>query len=692
MTRHTFNNIDLILLGTVSLGTMAYFATSQLRRLKPSSSPKEAEKKIEKERNFVKVMQQQGRRVIFFYGSQTGTAEDFANRLAKECTQKYGVSAMTADIEHYDLSHLDSLPQDALVFFILATYGEGEPTDNAAEFWDFLMDESVSFSKKQTLENLSYAAFGLGNKTYEHYNEMIRRVDQRLENLGAKRVGERGEGDDDGTLEEDFLAWQEKMWPEFCQALGVDQNQSKTGPRHAVFKVQELSLYDQDKVYLGEIGEWLKKDDAAIYSAKRPYNAIMTSKELFKTSDRSCLHLEIDISGTNLVYQTGDHVAIWPTNNELQVNLLAQLLGLQGKLDHVIQVEAIDSAASKKYPFPVPTTYRTVFRHYLDISAVVSRQTLMSLVDYAPTESSRKLLKKLSADKETYRVLVGDVTRSLGEVLQMLAIEDSLPPEGVFASVPFDLIVDSLSRLQPRYYSISSSSKESPQKITVTVVTLEYQPDSSPRKVYGVNTNYLLRFHETAHGLTSKSPEYSLSGPRESLWNGKVARLPIHVRRSLFKLPQDPSVPVIMIGPGTGVAPFRGFVRERAIQAEIGQVGATVLFFGCRDSKDFLYKEEWPALFEKLGQGSRLITAFSRESEKKVYVQHRLMENAKEVWDLLEKGAYVYVCGDAKNMAREVNQTFVRFAQELGGLDDKRSQEYVKSLRNKGRYQEDVWC
>lgn len=199
--------------------------------------------------------------MIFFYGSQTGTAEDFANRLAKECTQKYGVSAMTADIEHYDLSHLDSLPQDALVFFILATYGEGEPTDNAAEFWDFLMDESVSFSKKQTLENLSYAAFGLGNKTYEHYNEMIRRVDQRLENLGAKRVGERGEGDDDGTLEEDFLAWQEKMWPEFCQALGVDQNQSKTGPRHAVFKVQELSLYDQDKVYLGEIGEWLKKDE-----------------------------------------------------------------------------------------------------------------------------------------------------------------------------------------------------------------------------------------------------------------------------------------------------------------------------------------------------------------------------------------------------------------------------------------------
>ena len=170
---------------------------------------------------------------------------------------------MTADIEQFDLSYLDSVPEDCLVFFVMATYGEGEPTDNAVDFWELLSDEAPTFSQdegdEQPLKNLRYVAFGLGNKTYEHYNEVIRKVDQRLLQLGAKRIGQRGEGDDDGTLEEDFLAWQEEMWPAFCEALGVDESNASSGPRQETFKVDELSVYDQAKVYLGEIGEWLKE-------------------------------------------------------------------------------------------------------------------------------------------------------------------------------------------------------------------------------------------------------------------------------------------------------------------------------------------------------------------------------------------------------------------------------------------------
>ncbi|CAO3665615.1 hypothetical protein G6F70_004573 [Rhizopus microsporus] len=711
MTRnnsHLLDTVDLILLGTIGLGTVAWFARHQItNRLFKSSSngPQKPETKQEapkKERNFVKVMQQQGRRVIFFYGSQTGTAEDFASRLAKECTQKYGVSSMTADIEQFDLSYLDSVPEDCLVFFVMATYGEGEPTDNAVDFWELLSDEAPTFSQdegdEQPLKNLRYVAFGLGNKTYEHYNEVIRKVDQRLLQLGAKRIGQRGEGDDDGTLEEDFLAWQEEMWPAFCEALGVDESNASSGPRQETFKVDELSVYDQAKVYLGEIGEWLKEGSTAIYDAKRPYNAPITSKDLFKGGDRHCLHIEIDISGTNLSYQTGDHVAIWPTNNEVEVKRLATLLGLQDKLDTVIHVEALDPAASKKHPFPVPTTYRAVFRHYIDICAAVPRQVLMSLIEYAPTEQSKEALRKLATDKDEYRIRVGDVTRNLGEVLQMLAEQESLPLEGAFSSVPFDLVIESISRLQPRYYSISSSSKESPKTITVTAVTLQYTPEhGSPRTVYGVNTNYLWRLHEAINGLTPDTsiPEYFLPGPRDSLFSHdtKVARVPVHVRRSQFKLPRNPTVPVIMVGPGTGVAPFRGFVRERVLQKKENKpVGPTILFFGCRNrAEDFLYQEEWPELFEVLGEPSRLITAFSRETEKKVYVQHRLMEHGQEMWALLEKGAYIYVCGDAKNMARDVNQTFVRFAQDFGGMNENKALDYVKNLRSTGRYQEDVW-
>ncbi|SAM04246.1 hypothetical protein [Absidia glauca] len=699
-TPAVIDTLDLILLGTVGLGTIAWFARRQLAdKLFGSSQSAASTKPVtpaapKKERNFVKLMQQQGRRVVIFYGSQTGTAEDYASRLAKECAQRYGVNCMTADIELYDLSYLDTLPEDTLVFFVMATYGEGEPTDNATDFWEQLVtDEEPQFSQGgEDLAALRYVLFGLGNKTYEHYNAVARILDQRLTKLGAKRIGERGEGDDDGSLEEDFLAWQESMWPAFCEALGVDESSAQSGPRQATYSVEELENYEKDDVYFGEIGAKVKGNSKPVYDAKRPYIAPITSRELFKGSDRHCLHIEIDISGTNLNYQTGDHVAMWPSNNEDEVMRLASVLGLTDKLDAVVMVKAVDPAASKQYPFPVPATYRAIFRHYLDICAPASRQSLLPLVEYAPTEESKELLKLLATDKDEYRVKVGEAVRNLGQVLELAANGES---SGSFASVPFDLIVESISRLQPRYYSISSSSKEQPGSIAATCVTLAYQPSTTPdRTVYGVNTNFLYRMHLQSQGQDDNAlPVYDLAGPRQSFINADGYKVPVHIRRSQFKLPRNTSVPVIMVGPGTGVAPFRGFVRERALQKKEGKsVGPTVLFFGSRHSQqDFLYADEWSDLFATLGDDSQLITAFSRETDHKVYVQHRLEEHGEAMWKLLEKGAYIYVCGDAKNMARDVNQTFVKLAMDYGNKPEDKALDYIKSLRNIGRYQEDVW-
>nr|AAF89958.1 NADPH-dependent cytochrome P450 oxidoreductase [Cunninghamella elegans] len=705
-TPAVIDTLDLILLGSIGLGTIAWFTRRQLsERLfgtgQSNATPKPTTPQAPKrERNFVKVMEQQGRKVIFFYGSQTGTAEDFASRLAKQCSQKYGVSCMTADIEMYDLSYLDTLSEDSLVCFVMATYGEGEPTDNAVDFWEqFITDESPVFSEGgETLENLRYLMFGLGNKTYEHYNAVARILDKKLTGLGAKRIGERGEGDDDGSLEEDFLAWQESMWPTFCDALGVDENNAQQGPRQASYSVDELKEeYKNDDVYFGELGTKSKDSSRVVYDAKRPYNAPITTRELFNSSERHCLHVDIDISGTNLSYQTGDHVAMWPTNNEDEVLRLANILGLQDKLDNVISVKAIDPAAPKQHPFPVPTTYRAIFRHYIDICAPASRQSLMSFVEFAPTDSAKDLLKLLATDKDEYRLKVGEAVRNLGEVLELVSGNDKDTQPGSFTSVPFDLIVETIPRLQPRYYSISSSSKENSSIISATCVTLAYQPDPTPdRTVYGVNTNFLYRIHtQSSDNDIQGLPKYDLAGPRKAFLNeqGQSHKLPIHIRRSQFKLPRNTSCPVIMIGPGTGVAPFRGFVRERALQKKEGKsVGPTVLFFGNRHSEhDFLYSDEWPELFNTLGDDSKLITAFSRETEHKVYVQHRLEENGKDIWQLLEKGAYIYVCGDARNMARDVNQTFVNLAMEYGEKTEQKALDYVKSLRNTGRYQEDVW-
>lgn len=441
--------------------------------------------------------------------------------------------------------------------------------------------------------------------------------------------------------------------------------------------------------------EFLSK---TVYDAKRPYLAPVRSRELFsEDSDRHCLHVEIDISDCpDLKYQAGDHVAIWPTNSDTEVQRLADVLGLSDKLDTVVMVKAVDAAASKKYPFPVPSTYRAIFRHYLDICAPVSRQTLMSLVEYAPTEESKACLERLAKDKEAYRHDVGDAVRNLAEVLALAATVDGADKTtaGFFSSVPFDLIVESTSRLQPRYYSISSTPLIDPTKISATAVTLSYQPTpGDDRTVYGVATNYLYQIHATAAQIVRSSTEpcYDLAGPRNALGGTKV---PVHVRKSQFRLPRNAKKPVIMVGPGTGVAPFRGFVHERAILKQKGEdVGPTILFYGCRHpAQDYLYADEWPGLFETLGGESRIITAFSRETDQKVYVQHRLREQGEDIWRLIDKeGAYIYICGDAKNMARDVQHAFVEFAMRYGGKSEEAAHDVIKKLRNTGRYQEDVW-
>lgn len=259
--------------------------------------------------------------------------------------------------------------------------------------------------------------------------------------------------------------------------------------------------------------------------------------------------------------------------------------------------------------------------------------------------------------------------------------------------IPFSAFIEGLNKIQPRYYSISSSSLVQKQKISITAVVDTVQVTSRNELLKGVTTNYLLALKQRQHGEPNPDPHgltYEINGPRNK-YDG--IHVPVHVRHSNFKLPSDPSKPIIMVGPGTGVAPFRAFVQERAAQAKAGQnVGKTILFFGCRKStEDFLYADEWEEYKKDLGDKFSLITAFSREGPQKVYVQHRLLEHSKEINDLLEQKAYFYVCGDAANMAREVNAALGKIMSEQRGIPESKAEEIVKSMRSSNQYQEDVW-
>lgn len=194
-------------------------------------------------------MKLQKKRIVIFYGSQTGTAEEYAIRLAKEAKQKFGLSSLVCDPEEYDFENLDQLPEDCAAFFVMATYGEGEPTDNAVQLMQNLEDDTFEFTNGgRDLNGLKYVIFGLGNKTYEHYNVIGRRVDDSLSKMGGTRIGERGEGDDDKSMEEDYLEWKDGMWEAFATALGVEEGQ---GGDSADFVVSELESHPHEKVYLG---------------------------------------------------------------------------------------------------------------------------------------------------------------------------------------------------------------------------------------------------------------------------------------------------------------------------------------------------------------------------------------------------------------------------------------------------------
>lgn len=591
------DTLDILVLVVLLVGSIAYFTKGTYWAVQKdpyaTSAAAAGAAKSGATRNIVQKMEESGKNCVVFYGSQTGTAEDYASRLAKEGSSRFGLKTMTADLEEYDYDSLDAFPEDHVAFFVLATYGEGEPTDNAVAFYEFINEEGSTFSKgssasEQPLENLKYVAFGLGNNTYEHYNSMVRRSDEALTKLGAKRISAAGEGDDGaGTMEEDFLAWKDPMWVELQKSMGLEEREATY---EAVYDVQERPdiSADADTVYLGEPNKsHLEGASKGPYHAGNPYIApIAESRELFNDKTRNCLHCEIDVSGSNLSYQTGDHIAIWPTNAGREVDRLMNILGLGEKRSMVINVKGMDATA--KIPFPSPTTYDTVARYHLEICAPVSRQFVATLANFSPTPEIQKKMTAIGGEKELFSREVASQNLNIAQFLEQVSGGKPWP------NVPFSAIIEGVNKLQPRYYSISSSSLVQKNKISITAVVESVEKKGAPHVVKGVTTNYLLSLKHKQNGEDENANglNYAIDGPRNK-YDG--IHVPVHVRHSNFKLPSNPETPIIMVGPGTGVAPFRGFVQERAALAKKGEkVGKTMLFFGCRNrTDDFMYEKEW---------------------------------------------------------------------------------------------------
>ena len=518
------------------------------------------------------------RNLIVFYGSQTGTAEDLASRISSEGKARFGLRTMVADLDDYDWSDLDKLSGDHIIVFVLATYGEGEPTDNAVEFYNYITD-----ADNGPLPNLCFAAFGLGNSSYENYNSVIKDVTAGLLERGARNICAIGEGDDcTGTTEDTFLEWKGPMWAEASELLGLQQVKASFQPIFDIFP-RDVSGKMKECYYVGELASHFHSNEP--YGPRNPFVATVSgARELFRMKDRNCLHMEFNLESSGLEYQTGDHLAVWPMNSDIEVDRFLRMNGLIDQRNEVVEIQPVDSQS--RVPIPSPTTYGAIARYYLEVGASVSRELVTVLADFAPNDEARNELLRLGKDKVAFAQVVTAKYLNIAKLLEVVG------KGKIWHRVPFSLYIERLSRLQPRYYSISSSSIVSPKTVSITAVVESQGPSSTADAWKGVATNYLLAIKQATTGDIQLSKTYNIAGPRKKYCGG---RIPVHIRASKFRLPSDPSVPIVMVGPGTGVAPFRAFVQERAAQASTGhQVGLALLFYGCRNAiDDYIYEEDW---------------------------------------------------------------------------------------------------
>lgn len=380
------------------------------------------------------------------------------------------------------------------------------------------------------------------------------------------------------------------------------------------------------------------------YNKDNPFPArIIENRLLTKPgSHKETRHFVIDIQGSGLSYQPGDSLGAYPSNRPVEVEEILHRLGATG--DERVSPAMLNLAE------PIPL-----------------RQALFSRLSLAkPTLGIIRTLAARATDPVEHArlnvLLAPEAKEASQEFLAHREYVDLLA-EFPSARVTPQEFVDHLRKLMPRLYSIASSPLVSPEAVHLTIAVIRYHTNERDR--VGVCTTYL-------------SDRVTTDG----------ALVPVFVAHSHFGPPEDASRDCIMVGPGTGIAPFRAFIQDRAAR---GATGRNWLFFGDqKKATDFLYEEEWAACLQDK-RLTRLDLAWSRDQAEKVYVQDRMRENAAELWSWIKGGAGFYVCGDAKRMAKDVDAALHDIIAREGGMDSDAASAYVKQMKQDKRYQRDVY-
>lgn len=544
------------------------------------------------------------REVTVLFGSQTGNCQRLASSLSRKLEEQgfqVTVSAMNG-FKPNGLKKVENL------LLLVSTHGEGEPPDNARAFHEFI------YSKRAPqLDHLSYSVLALGDTSYEFFCQTGKDFDQRLEELGGRRLSPRVDCDLD--YDEPVAEW-------FQQVIS-----SLSGPQNAPAIAGEAV----------QAAEQAEPPDSA-YSRNHPFHAeVLENLNLNgRGSDRETRHLELSLAGSNLSFEPGDSLGVYPENHP---QLVADIIAAMGWNS--------DESVPLNKKGEEGTLREALLRHY-EITVLTK-----PLLEQAAQLTASAGLQALLAPDHQQELKAYIQGRDLLDLVQ-----DFAPWE-----VPARSFVTILRKLPARLYSIASSYNANPDEVHFTVRAVRYE--SHGRDRYGVCSVHCAERVQPGDTL----PIYIQNNPN-------------------FKLPANSEVPVIMIGPGTGVAPFRSFLEEREEQ---GASGRTWLFYGDRHFvTDFLYQTDWQRML-KDGVLNKLDVAFSRDTEEKVYVQHRILEQSRELYAWLQEGAHVYVCGDEKHMAHDVHSALVTVIQRESGLSPEEAVAYLEHMQQEQRYQRDVY-
>jgi len=664
-----FSLLAVILLGTSFLFNKGHFFPQKNRlehifyeKVQKQDAP---DSRTQVTRDLGEVSRKHDANFVVLWGSQSGTAEGLAQRLTRDVQQHFGCQVVLGDLSNFDPDTIANIPGHVFLVLVLSTYGEGDPSDNAQDFISYLTSAS---SAKARIEHLRFAAFGCGNSSYRHYNKVVYDAASALEKCGAKAIVPVGVGDEaKRTTYEDFHQWKKDLFS--CLVSEHNMVEHDVGYQPAVNIQFESSPAKAPET----MATTTAPPNAKVVSLPIVSNQTLT---LENAPRRSCVHVVADLSGhPEIKYRTGDHIAIWPRNPKQEVDLLLHVMQRESQRHDCLRITPIDAATKTR--LPVTTTLEDLVSRYLDIGAQVPRETIMMLAKMVEDVVIRQELQRISGTKESYSAFVNSSHLTLG---RLLAHVHELHSTTSWEWLPISFLVDLIPPLKPRLYSIASSSIVEPKQVSLVVsVKPEPLPDRPDTLIHGLASTYLAN-------LSPSKP----SAPAES---GDLVQA--EIRRSTFKLPFSPQTPIIMIAAGTGIAPFRAFVHERARLAAIGRaVGPMLLFFGCRSESDALFVQELAKLATSTPSGLdlQIHTAFSRESgQDKVYVQDRVREHRDNVTKyLLQEDAGLYICG-ATAMAKEVTRVVLDAVMDTESWTDAQADEWRQTKRRTKRWSEDVW-